>query len=86
MNAIGRGRKENILVKPIIFYDFEKDEKFPGSVIINQETFEKLLDQVYQAGVADGKSRAVYTPFPQNTRDGLAPMHIEPVWTCDSIT
>ena len=50
-------------MKPIVFYDFEKDEKFPGSVIINQETFEKLLDQVYQAGVEDGKREKTYDSF-----------------------
>ena len=78
--------KENIKVKPIVFWDVKKDDRFPGSVIINQEAFEKLLDQVYQAGVEDGKSRVAHNPFPQNTRDGLAPVHIEPTWTCDSIT
>lgn len=59
-------------MKPIIFYDFEKDEKFPGSVIINQETFEKLLDQVYQAGVEDGKRDKVCNSF-YATRDAVDP-------------
>lgn len=73
-------------MKPIVFWDAKKDDCFPGNVIIDQEAFEKLLDQVYQAGVEDGKSRVAYTPFPPNTRDGLIPIHIEPAWTCDSIT
>ena len=50
-------------MRPIVFYDFERDEQFPNSVIINQEVFEKLLDQVYQIGVEDGERDKTYNSF-----------------------
>ena len=42
-------------MKPLVFFDFKETES-GDSVTIEKEKLQKILDQVYEAGVADGKT------------------------------
>lgn len=42
-------------MKPLVFFDFKETES-GESVTIEKEKLQKILDQVYEAGVADGKT------------------------------
>ena len=45
-------------MKPLVFFDFKETES-GDSVTIEKEKLQKILDQVYEAGVADGRSTQV---------------------------
>lgn len=42
-------------MKPLVFFDFKETES-GDSVTIEKEKLQKILDQVYEAGVSDGRS------------------------------
>ena len=45
-------------MKPLVFFDFKETES-GDSVTIEKEKLQKILDQVYEAGLADGKSTLI---------------------------
>lgn len=45
-------------MKPLVFFDFKETES-GDSVTIEKEKLQKILDQVYEAGLADGKNTLV---------------------------
>lgn len=49
-------------MKPILIYDIKVED---GEVRINKEIFERLLDEVYNAGVNDGQKNTFH---PNNIR------------------
>ena len=40
-------------MKPIVFYDFTKDEK--GNFVITREGLDALIEKTYEAGFKDGE-------------------------------
>lgn len=58
------------IMKPLVYYDFKKIND--GEVAINKKRLEEILEEVYQAGYADGSNcRPYITTTPWNTRDSV---------------
>ena len=58
------------IMKPLVYYDFK--EINDGEVAINKKRLEEILEEVYQAGYADGSNcRPYITTTPWNTRDNV---------------
>ena len=66
-------------MKPLVFFDFKETES-GDSVTIEKEKLQKILDQVYDAGVADGKSVRVMPWVDTNTypKGGITYDHFGP--------
>lgn len=52
-------------MKPLIFFDFQKYENDNNFVVIDKERLKEILNEVYLAGVEDGRSKnySVIAPF-----------------------
>ena len=45
-------------MKPLIYYDFRKDDN--GNIIIPEERLNQIINDVYNAGCADGNKNNIY--------------------------
>jgi len=55
-------------MKPVIIYTDTYDEK-SNILTIDKDKFESIIDQVYQAGVEDGKKNNYVLTYPSGVRD-----------------
>lgn len=63
-------------MKPVVIYGVEPYKEDTRKIVILKETFEKLMEDIYQAGLEDGKlvgKQELY--YPNNIRD------FKPDWT-----
>jgi hypothetical protein len=56
-------------MKPIVIYDVKKYDGDDNLLLIDKVKFEKLLEDVYQAGFEDGKKPITTITYPQTWRD-----------------
>lgn len=62
-------------MKPLVFYDFTpaiNDQN--NSVTIKKHRLEEILQEVYEAGVEDGKYKVTLTSTPRTSRTPGAPV------------
>ena len=69
-------------MKPLVFYDFEPAVNDPNnSVTIKKHRLEEILQEVYNAGVEDGKKDKVTwtsTPRTSGTPGAPVPLNVPP--------
>lgn len=69
-------------MKPLIYYDFEPAVNDPNnSVTIKKHRLEEILQEVYNAGVEDGKkNKTIWTSTPRTpgTQGAPVPLNVPP--------
>lgn len=60
-------------MKPLVFYGFKEHNE--NEIIINKEDFKRILEEVYNEGINDGKTKS-YPVYPTGVRAPIIPVEI----------
>lgn len=67
-------------MKPIVVYDIEKYDGDENLLLINKDVFNKLLEDVYNAGLQDANKNTYFPTYPSGVRSPFVPVEI----TCET--